>query len=150
MALFSDPDNSANNNRSLRGGGKASGGSNAANSTTVLLDGLAMGAIFGYFTTLKFPGNQVGGVFLVVKKRGCGWTRPDISYMYVLVCLGFDVPHTHSRFPHPPPRKDLTNNQTINNRRWKFWWTRAPPTSSSPPRSASPATRCVLGGNYLC
>lgn len=51
MALFQAP-----TGRGLRGGKAAA---SAANSTTVLLDGLAMGAIYGYFTTLKFPGNQV-------------------------------------------------------------------------------------------
>jgi hypothetical protein len=43
--------------RGLRGKARAAA---SGNSTTVLLDGLAMGAIYGYFTTLKFEGNQVG------------------------------------------------------------------------------------------
>lgn len=59
LALFhNDDEQPLGGGRGLRGKG-AEGGGDSSTSTTVLLDGLAMGAIFGYFTTLKFEGNQV-------------------------------------------------------------------------------------------
>lgn len=57
MALFAPDAIDGTNGRGLRGGKKDA--SSSSNSTTVLLDGLAIGAIYGYFTTLRFPGNQV-------------------------------------------------------------------------------------------
>jgi hypothetical protein len=86
MALFATPDDDEDH-RGLRGSKKAGngGGGSAVDSTTVLLDGLAMGAIFGYFTTLKFPGNQVGGLWfglsrVRVLRRGDGANSGLVKY----------------------------------------------------------------------
>lgn len=91
MALFATQED---DHRGLRGSKKAgNGGGSAVKSTTVLLDGLAMGAIFGYFTTLKFPGNQVR----ILQCFECLCVCMCFECLCICMCLHTPNTHTHTQ-----------------------------------------------------